>query len=1064
MSAWADVLVAGLWRAGWAVLPVAAFVACVCRFGKCSPSTRHALWLTTLACMIAAMWLPGPTVTAPPEPSPQDAVYFVGSQIPHPRQSPDGLFVPLVGGHRRLNRDAIGNKPAAPAQCAAETEPTPPRTAACGSDSSPAWLATTTNRLRRLSTPLFEQVERSTAWFQQQFQCTFSPEWDDPIAAAIETSVNCRDTVDCDSGAIPGERTSSDWIAAAASARNWLARLPRVAMIGMHDLHDRVAALADASAENGEPPIAMAWTMDGSVRTTADPNELDPRPGVSVASRAVPTDEWRRYVSGILGVRDAVGRVPPLPTAAWAFGFVAFAGMMVLRTMTAARRLGRARPADGETRRLVEREARRLGVSRPPETFLIADRVSPMIWCGRRVRLILPQTLWYRLDDDGRRAVICHELAHLRRRDHWVRWIEIVVGCLYWWHPVMWWVRSRLSEEADACCDEWVTWVLPRERRAYAEALLAATDFVSGSVGPQPLSMAVASARAAKIARRLTMIMTATRRPGLGLAGACGVLALGALAWVATPVQSCPPEERESTAPTVAPAERNSPFGVQTISAPEGGVGMQRRAPILAGRGAASANGVDWDDAMPASDPEMADRLRQIEESQKRLSEDLAKLSQALGRLSETTPTPTVVRSGSMRSTARSATPSAPAQRGAPAIAGGLAPRAVAGVAAPSPFADAVAVIPGSRPDFDQPIVNRVHKLSGDRLEALTELMLREDVPVCIIPTEGGIQVNGTEAQQAIFAAFVKMITANDAAAEIKLPDEKMAAVQKLAALESVPTRFVIGPDSISVQGTSAEQAVFDAFIELIHPRTPSGPRRGTTVPRVAPAIPAVPAVPAVPAAPPPPPAGGRGASGVHSHHSHGSASAAKVHDLLAESQRAAELERELVAEQARTSLLSAVQHPKAAKLRESLLQIERSASELGERTARERARATEHALAAREARTEQTAERLATEMKRRAELDRERASMQARLSRLSDQQKELELAADQLDADAEALDAQADGSSIADDSARLRGQARQIRVRAKQARRDAERIDVQIEPLVRAITEMELHLAAGGR
>ncbi|MEZ6083248.1 MAG: M56 family metallopeptidase [Phycisphaerae bacterium] len=50
----------------------------------------------------------------------------------------------------------------------------------------------------------------------------------------------------------------------------------------------------------------------------------------------------------------------------------------------------------------------------------------------------------------------------------------VAVGCLYWWHPVVWWVRSRIAAEAEDCCDAWVTWFNPKNRRAYAEILLTA--------------------------------------------------------------------------------------------------------------------------------------------------------------------------------------------------------------------------------------------------------------------------------------------------------------------------------------------------------------------------------------------------------------------------------------------------------------------------------------------------------------------------------------------------------------------------------------------------------------
>ena len=50
-------------------------------------------------------------------------------------------------------------------------------------------------------------------------------------------------------------------------------------------------------------------------------------------------------------------------------------------------------------------------------------------------RLVIPSGLWAQLDDEGRRAVIYHELAHLSRRDHWVCWIDLLVSIAYWWHP-----------------------------------------------------------------------------------------------------------------------------------------------------------------------------------------------------------------------------------------------------------------------------------------------------------------------------------------------------------------------------------------------------------------------------------------------------------------------------------------------------------------------------------------------------------------------------------------------------------------------------------------------------
>jgi len=999
MTVWIEMLVAALWRAGWAVLPVAFVVAIVCRFGRCTASTRHALWLTTLVCMVAAMWLPGPTVTPPPPPEP---VYFIGGQSYDAPAWPSGQFVPLVGGRKAPKRDYSLEKSATPAQVAADAVPTPPRTSACITVASPAWLATATDRIRRLSNFLSDSANAVTdrvheeVPVSQEYALKAGAKCAEPDFTLNNSfaadCISVAEAHDCRTNCEKSE--SSALIAFASTTGNWLASIPEltVEMFGVarREVADTVAtARANAPVETSASTSAVAHprvdiaavlAAAGAVRTTTDPDELDPWPNDSGAEYAELL-EWRRYASSILGVRDAIGRVPPLPASAWFAGFLACMGILLFRSSRATSRLQSARPADADTCRLVAREARRLGLSVAPATLMIADRVSPLIWCGRPVRLILPESLWKELDDDGRRAVVCHELAHIRRRDHWVRWFEIVVGCLFWWHPVMWWVRGRLSEEADACCDEWVTWVLPRERRAYAEALIAATDFVSGTVGPKPFSMAMASARASKIARRLTMIMTATRRPGLGLNGICSVLVLGALAWVATPVQSCPPEEE--TVPRVSPVPAPAPIAVQTISAPDGETVVRRRRPMQQGNAVGQAGVVSWEEPGVASDPEMADRLRQIEESQKRLSEDLRRLSNALNRMSGGTPAPSA------------------AVPPVPAIAGAVAP-AMSG--ASGNLAPAIAVIPGTRAQFDQPIVQRVYKLSGDRLEAMVELMIRDDVPVCVMPVDGGIQVTATEAQHGVFAAFVKMITNDDEAPEVKLPEGKLDAVKKLAALESVPTRFVLTDDTISVQGSAAEQAVFDAFIALIHPRTPSGSLR-TTTPVARPAVPGRPAQPAQPARP-------GGATGRRS--PFGSASAAaeraiaeealargdqqRARDVLIEADRKVQLEREVAAEKARTAGASHAQ-----------MEV-----------------------------------------------------IQAKLAKLSEEQKALEKLADQHESEADALHAESHELDDSDKSAALRAKAREIRTMARQVRRDAGRIDAQIVRLEKALLDLEIGRSAG--
>ena len=47
-----------------------------------------------------------------------------------------------------------------------------------------------------------------------------------------------------------------------------------------------------------------------------------------------------------------------------------------------------------------------------------------------------------------------HELAHLKRHDLAWNWLPTVVGWLFFFHPLVWFMTRRWSEAQEAACDE----------------------------------------------------------------------------------------------------------------------------------------------------------------------------------------------------------------------------------------------------------------------------------------------------------------------------------------------------------------------------------------------------------------------------------------------------------------------------------------------------------------------------------------------------------------------------------------------------------------------------------
>jgi beta-lactamase regulating signal transducer with metallopeptidase domain len=216
----------------------------------------------------------------------------------------------------------------------------------------------------------------------------------------------------------------------------------------------------------------------------------------------------------------------------WLVASTALALWQIGRVVRFQRRLRWAVPAPRWLVDEAERIGRRLGVQ-APEILVIPGPATPMLWFLGRTKLLVPGRLVEALGTAGWQGILAHELAHVRRRDHWVRRLELAAGVLWWWNPLYWLTRQRLDAEAELACDEWAVLAFPEGRLAYAEALLEVCQTLSTA---EPRLPALGVATAGRILeRRVKMILrdqTPRRVSTPALIGA-GLLALLAIpGWI----------------------------------------------------------------------------------------------------------------------------------------------------------------------------------------------------------------------------------------------------------------------------------------------------------------------------------------------------------------------------------------------------------------------------------------------------------------------------------------------------------------------------------------------------
>jgi bla regulator protein blaR1 len=219
---------------------------------------------------------------------------------------------------------------------------------------------------------------------------------------------------------------------------------------------------------------------------------------------------------------------PSLILGVWLAGSSAWLLLALWRSWRFHRLLRFAEPAPVGVQNLALDLAASLRV-RCPEVCLLPGNISPMLWVwGRTPRLLLPAGLLERLPPEQLATLLAHELAHWRRRDHRVRWLEMIVLMLYWWCPLVWWARRELQQAEEECCDAWVVSLLPGEEKTYALALLETVDFLSGAPAGLPLvASGVGHVRFLK--RRLTMILQGKTPRALTSVGLLSVTGLGLL-------------------------------------------------------------------------------------------------------------------------------------------------------------------------------------------------------------------------------------------------------------------------------------------------------------------------------------------------------------------------------------------------------------------------------------------------------------------------------------------------------------------------------------------------------
>jgi uncharacterized protein (TIGR03435 family) len=209
------------------------------------------------------------------------------------------------------------------------------------------------------------------------------------------------------------------------------------------------------------PAVFVATTFQSHPLLAPAPSAQDA--GVVVAPGAVHLDTpppAHASMGPVLPGRNS----PSFEPATALPGFVVclwLAGIAALSICTAGgwirvRRLRRhgVEPAAAAWIETVEGLMQRLQVSRPVRLCTSAIAEVPMAIGWVRPYILFPVSAITGLSESQLRAVLAHELAHIRRHDYLVNLLQTAVETLLFYHPAVWWLSRRVRQEREHCCDD----------------------------------------------------------------------------------------------------------------------------------------------------------------------------------------------------------------------------------------------------------------------------------------------------------------------------------------------------------------------------------------------------------------------------------------------------------------------------------------------------------------------------------------------------------------------------------------------------------------------------------
>jgi len=225
----------------------------------------------------------------------------------------------------------------------------------------------------------------------------------------------------------------------------------------------------------------------------------------------------------------------------WLVGMLVLLALLVRRVCFVRGLIAQSRPANERSLEMLDECCCRIGIRRNIELRLSGNKLSPAV-CGLFKPIILiPAALLKKLSREKLKAVLIHELAHIKRGDGWVNLLQTMLQIVYFYNPFVWLANAVVRRVREQAVDEMVLVTLRPETKNYSNMLIDIAEMAFWKPNFSLRIIGVVESKKA-LERRINHMLNrpVPKSSKLGFVGLFAIVLIGA---IILPMHSNPAEQ-----------------------------------------------------------------------------------------------------------------------------------------------------------------------------------------------------------------------------------------------------------------------------------------------------------------------------------------------------------------------------------------------------------------------------------------------------------------------------------------------------------------------------------------